>query len=138
MKTLNFADIALGEEIPALVKRPDTMQLVRWAGASGDYNPIHYDKDYAVGRGLPGVIVHGQLTTAYLGQMLTDWLGQSGDIKKLSVSYKGMNQPGGAITCRGVVRQKSVEGTLVTLDIWAENEKGEKTVTGMAQAVLNG
>ena len=100
-KLLSFHSIQAGAEIPALLKHPTTRQLVMWAGASGDYNPIHYDKDFAQGRGLPGVIVHGQLVLAFLGQMVTDWLGGRGCLKKLSVSYKGMNLPGDAITCRG-------------------------------------
>ena len=138
-KLLSFHSIQAGAEIPALLKHPTTRQLVMWAGASGDYNPIHYDKDFAQGRGLPGVIVHGQLVLAFLGQMVTDWLGGRGCLKKLSVSYKGMNLPGDAITCRGVIKEKSEAGgeSLVTLDVWAENPRGEKTVAGMAVASLS-
>ncbi len=138
-KLLSFDDIQARAEIPALVKHPTTRQLVMWAGASGDYNPIHYDKDFAQGRGLPGVIVHGQLALAFLGQMVTDWLGARGSLKKLSVSYKGMNLPGDAVTCRGTVKEKAEAAgeLLVTLDVWAENPRGEKTVAGTAVASLS-
>jgi acyl dehydratase len=104
-----------------------------WAGASGDYNPIHYDKDFALSKNLPGVVVHGQLVTAFLAQMLARWMG-NGFLRKLSVSYKGMNFPGDTITCRAVVSGKSVDDgrRLVNLEIWAENPRSEKTVVGLA------
>jgi len=60
-----YGDVEVGAEVPALVKHPTTMQLVKWAGASGDYLQIHYDKDFAQSQGLPGVIVHGWLAGAY-------------------------------------------------------------------------
>ena len=128
-----FDDVAVGAEIPSLVKKPTTRQLVMWAGASGDYNPIHYDKDFALSRGLPGVVVQGQLSTAFICQMLSDWYGKAGNLKKLNVSYKGLNLPGDTLTCHGVVKDKSSAGeNLITLDVWVENQRGEKTVAGMA------
>jgi acyl dehydratase len=134
----SFKQIAVGTEIPSLMKCPTTQQRVMWAGASGDYNPIHYDKDFALSRGLPGVVVQGQLSTAFLCQMLSDWYGTKGSLKKLNVSYKGLNFPGDTLTCCGVVREKSADGeNLVTLDIWVENPRGEKTVTGTAIVHFN-
>jgi acyl dehydratase len=130
--TLSFKQIKAGTGIPTLLKQPTTQQLVMWAGASGDYNPIHYDKDFAQAKGLPGVIVLGQLVLAFLGQMVTDWLGGSGDLRSISVSYKGMNLPGDTITCRGAVKNVAEGERLVTLEVWAENPKGEKTVSGTA------
>ena len=138
MKTQpTFSKIEVGAEIPALVKRPTTQQLVMWAGASGDYNPIHYDTAFALSRGLPGVVVHGQLSTAFLCQVLSDWYGQKGSLKKINVSYKGLSFPGDTLTCRGIVKDKSAADNLVTLDIWVENQKGEKTVTGTAVVLLS-
>lgn len=138
VKQLYYEDVVDGSEITPLVKQPTTTQLVMWAGASGDYNPIHYDKDYALKQGLPGVIVHGQLAGAFLGQMLTDWVGDKGSISKLSLSYKGMNFPGEALTCQGKVIKKYIEESrhLVTLRIWVENPRGEKTLTGTAVVSL--
>ena len=68
-KQIYYEDIEEGIEVTPLVKEPDTRQLVMWAGASGDYNPIHYDKDYALKQGLPGVIVQGQLVGSFLRQL---------------------------------------------------------------------
>ena len=65
----DFETLCAGQEIPSLLKTPTPQQLVMWAGASGDYNPIHYDKDFALSKNLPGVVVHGQLVTAFLAQM---------------------------------------------------------------------
>jgi acyl dehydratase len=133
-----YEDVLVGSEIAPLVKQPTTTQLVMWAGASGDYNPIHYDKDYALKRGLPGVVVHGQLVGCFLGQMLTDWLGERGSLKTLSLSYKGMNFPGETLTCKGTVAKKYIEDNqhLIALKVWAENPRGEKTLTGTAVVVL--
>jgi len=131
---LYYEDVNEGDAVPPLIKQPTTMQLVMWAGASGDYNPIHYDKDYALKQGLPGVIVHGQLAGAFLGQMLTDWFGDKGSLVKLSLSYKGMNLPRDRLTCKGEVVKKYVdEGRqLVSLKIWVENPAREQTLTGVA------
>jgi acyl dehydratase len=135
---LYYEDVVVGSEITPLVKQPTTRQLVMWAGAVGDYNPIHYDKDFAQRRGLPGVIVHGQLVGAFLGQLITDWIGELGVLRKVSCSYKGMNYPGEALTCRGEVTKKYVQDGqhYVECNLWAENSKGEKTVLGMAIVIL--
>jgi acyl dehydratase len=129
-----YEEVMPGSEIPPLVKEPTTRQLVMWAGASGDYYAIHYDKDFAQSKGLPGVIVHGQLVASFLGQLLTDWMGEQGILRKLSCSYRGMNFPGEVITCRGSVTNKYVENEehYIECNVWAENTKGEKTVTGKA------
>ena len=137
-KQLFYEDVAVGSEISLLVKQPTTRQLVMWAGASGDYYQIHYDKDFAQSKGLPGVIVHGQLTGCFLGQLMTDWIGEQGSLKKLTCSYKGMNFPDESITCRGRVIKKYAEGGehYVECNLRAENAKGEKTVSGTAVVTL--
>jgi acyl dehydratase len=135
---LYYEDVALDSEIPPLTKHPTTRQLVMWAGASGDYYAIHYDKDFAQSKGLPGVIVHGQLVAAFLGQLITDWIGERGSLKKFSCSYRGMNFPNETITCRGKVSKKYIENGEHCIDcqVWAENAKGEKTVAGKAIITL--
>jgi len=135
---LYYEDVAVGSEITPLVKQPTTRQLVMWAGASGDYYQIHYDKDFAQSRGLPGVIVHGQLAYSFLGQLMTDWMGEQGSLWKLACSYRGMNFPGETLTCKGRVSKKYIEDGehYVVCNIWAENSKGEKTVSGTAIVIL--
>ena len=138
VEKLYYEDVAPGIEIKPLVKKPTTTQLVMWACASGDLNPIHYDRDFALSRGLPGVVVHGQLAGCFLGQMVTDWIGEGGSLKTLSLTYRGMNFPGETLTCRGTVTRKYVEDGqhFITLNIWAENPRGEKTVSGTAVVTL--
>jgi acyl dehydratase len=133
-----YEDIEVGSDLPALVKYPTTTQLVKFAGASGDYYPIHYDKDFAQANGLPGVIVHGWLTLSFLGQMITDWLGEGGTLVKLSGSYRGMNLVGEDIFCYGRVTRKYIEDNkpYVRLEVWAENPQGERTVSGSAVVML--
>jgi acyl dehydratase len=135
---LYYEDVAVESEIPLLTKRPTTRQLVMWAGASGDYYAIHYDKDFAQSKGLPGVIVHGQLVAAFLGQLITAWIGEKGILKKFSCSYKGMNLPNETIACRGKISKKYIENgeNYIECQVWAENDKGEKTVTGKAIIAL--
>jgi len=135
---IHYEDVAVEDEITPLVKQPTARQLVMWAGASGDYNPIHYDKDYALKQGLPGVIAHGQLAGCFLGQMLTDWIGGEGSLKKLSLTYRGMNFPGETLTCKGTVTKKYIDGGqhFVACNIWTENPKGERTLSGKALVVL--
>ena len=137
-ETVFYEDIEAGSEIPALVKCPSTMQLVKFAGASGDYYPIHYDKDFAQANGLPGVIVHGWLALSFLGQMITDWMGEGGTLVNLSGSYRGMNLAGEEIFCYGKVTRKYVEEDkhCARVEIWAENPQGERTVSGSAVVIL--
>jgi len=138
MKQVYYEDIEAGSELPGLVKYPTTMQLVKYAGASGDYYQIHYDKDFAIESGLPGVIVHGWLALSFLGQLVTDWLGEGSALLKLSGSYRGMNKVHEDIVCNGKVTRKYVEDgkNCARVEVWAENPQGEKTVTGTAVVTL--
>ena len=133
-----WEDTQEGLEIPTLAKEPTTRQLVQYAGASGDLYEIHYDKDYALGNNLPGVILHGALKSAWLGQLMTDWIGEHGALKKLTTQYRGMDIPGDNIFCKGIVTRKYVENGehLVDCDIWVENGQGEKTTPGSATVML--
>jgi len=135
---LYYEDIVVGSEITPLLKQPTTRQLVMWAGASGDYYAIHYDKDFAQSKGLPGVIVHGQLVGCFLGQLMTDWMGEQGNLRKLTCSYKSVNFPGEALICKGKVTKKYVEDGehYVECNLWVENAKGEKTVSGKAVIIM--
>ncbi len=133
-----WEDVAEGQELPPLEKYPTTQQLVKYAGASGDFYQIHYDKDFAIGTGLDGVIIHGALKNAFLGQLVTDWIGEDGRLTKLTVQYRGMDVPGDSLTCRGrVTRKYAVDGAhYADCEIWLENGDGEKTTPGSATVVL--
>ena len=121
---------AVGEEIPELVKHPTTRQLVQYAGAQGDFYEIHYDLDFARSVSLPGVILHGLLKGAFLGQLLTDWIGDRGRLKSFEVSYRGIDVPGKPYRCRGKVTK--IDGIQVELEVWGEDVEGKRTTVGTA------
>jgi acyl dehydratase len=123
-----------GDELAPLEKEPVTrVQLVRYAGASGDFNPIHWDPERAQEMGLGGVIAHGMLSMGFLGQYAASLAGPE-SVRRLRVRFGAMVRPGDVLTCKGVVRE--VEGTRATLDVWAENEAGEKVTTGEAEVEI--
>jgi hydroxyacyl-ACP dehydratase HTD2-like protein with hotdog domain len=124
-----------GEELPELIKHPTTRQLVQYAGAQGDFYEIHYDQDFARGVGLPGVILHGLLKAAFLGQLVTDWLGERGTLKSFEVSYRGVDVPGKPYRCRG--RVNSVTGLRAELEIWGEDPDGNRSTVGTAVVEMN-
>ncbi len=131
-------DVTEGMDIPSLIKNPTTQQLVKYAGASGDYYQIHYDKDFAKNNDLEDVILHGALKNAFLGHLMTNWMGPEGTLKKLACQYRGMDVPGNTITAKGVVARKYQEGSsyLVDCEIWLENQEGQKTTPGSATVEL--
>jgi len=120
----------VGDEIPELVKHPTTRQLVQYAGAQGDFYEIHYDQEYARSVALPGVILHGLLKAAFLGQLVTDWLGDRGTLKTFEASYRGIDVPAKPYRCRG--RVVKVEGRDVELEVWGEDPEGKRTTVGSA------
>ena len=131
-------DVQEGAELPSVVKNPTTQQLVKYAGASGDYYQIHYDKDFAMNNDLDNVILHGALKNAFLGHLMTKWMGEQGDLKRLTCQYRGMDIPGTPVTAKGTVTRKYQENgaNLVDCEIWLENDKGEKTTPGSATVAL--
>ena len=133
-----FDDVKVGDELPPLVKGPIAqIQLTRYAGASGDFNPIHQDEAFARAAGMGGVFAHGMLSMGFVAQAVTDWAG-AGRVRKLGVRFAALVRPGDTVTCRGRVMATSQKDgvNLVELDVWAENQRGEKVVTGKATVAL--
>ncbi len=131
-------DVNVGQALPDLVKGPiQQIQLTRYAGASGDFNPIHQDDEFAKAAGMGGVFGHGMLTMGFVAQCVTDWAG-AGAVKKIGVRFQGLVRLKDVITCKGrVLAKSSRDGThLVELELSAENQKGEKVVTGKATVAL--
>jgi hypothetical protein len=144
-----YEDVEVGSEITPLAKIATTRMLVQWAGATGDFNPLHYEDDFATTMGVGAPIVHGALKRAWLGQLMTDWIGGEGRLKKMSCQYRGMDYPrkmktidepldGETWWCRGKVTGKHVDGDdhMVECEIWVENGKGERTTPGSALVAL--
>ena len=148
-KQLYWEDVQEKTEIPPLLKVATTQTLVKWAGASGDFNPLHYDHFFAASQGADKPVVTGQLKRAWLVQLITDWMGESGTIKKLSCHFRATDYPrlmktitepdeGETWWCKGKVNRKYIENGeySVSCNIWVENSKGEKTTTGSATVIL--
>ncbi len=128
-----------GDALPELVKEPvSRTQLVKYAGASGDYNSIHYDDEAARAGGLDGVIAHGMLSMGFLGQFVENTFG-AGSYKRLEVRFQGMVKLGEVITCRGVITDITEEQSrsYATCEIEAVDSSGRVVTTGEAQAWLD-
>ncbi len=133
-----FEDVKEGDAIPELVKPPVTeTQLVMYSGASGDFNPLHTVHEAGVKAGFDGVIGHGQLGMAFLGQLLTDWI-DNRDIRNLSVNFRGVTKPKDVLTCKGTIVKKYTDSGqhFVELDLVAENQRGEQVISGKSTVVL--
>jgi acyl dehydratase len=125
-------DIRPGVELPPLRKSPITrVQLARYAGASGDFNPIHIDEPYAQAAGMGGVIAHGMLSMAFLGQLATDWAG-AGAVLRLEARFRSIVRPGDVLTVRGAVSEKDEAAGTVRLRLWCENQEGTTVTEGGA------
>jgi acyl dehydratase len=134
---LYYEDVEVGTELPALSKQTTSRQLVMYCGASEDFTEFHYDKDDALSRGLPAIIVQGALTRAFLVQVITDWIGDEGTFKKFTTANRKPFFLQEKITCKGAVSKKYVEGQdhYVECDIWAE-KNGDKCVLATALITL--
>ena len=144
-----WEEVTVGSEVPPLAKVATTLMLVKWAGARGDFNPLHYDDTFAASQGVGKLIVHGPLKRAWLIQLMTDWIGEEGFLKRFSCQFRAMDYPrpmkdlfnpqeGETWWCRGRVTGKHVEAGehCVDCEIWIENGRGEVTTPGHATVVL--
>jgi acyl dehydratase len=146
---LYYEDIEVGMKVTPLLKVATTQTLVHWAGAVGDDSPLHYDTTYAKEQGFDDTIVHGGLKRAWLCQLMTDWIGEEGELTKINCQYRGVDYPrrmksmfepyeGETWRCEGIVTDKHPEQGkyFVNCEIWVANGKGEKTTQGTALVCL--
>ena len=102
-----MADFKAGASIPEVSVTPDKYLTVRYAGASGDFNPIHIDEEFARAVGLPGRILHGLWTMAQVARAQTEAAGGPEHLKRLSVQFRGMGMPEQEVLVTGTVRELS-------------------------------
>lgn len=125
-----------GDKLKTVTKGPVTqVDLVRYAGASGDFNPIHFDDVAAKQAGLDGVIAHGMLTMAYVGQLLNEFASDNALLKEFSVRFRAMVKPGDTIICSGeVIRVEPLdsEDIQVTVSVLAETDTSQTAIKGTA------
>lgn len=126
-------DFAVGDEAPVVTHRLTRTDLVRYAGASGDYNPMHHDEVAAKEMGLPSVFGHGMFSAGLLGRAITDYVGLA-NLKRYRVRFTKQTWPGEVLSTRVVVT--AVDGDTVELSCTLANADGEVKVEGDATAEL--
>ncbi len=136
---LKYDQVKVGDTIPAFivegVTRPD---FVRYAGASGDFVPLHYDQTFVEAAGIPTVFAQGMFTAGLLSKALTDYAG-IGQVRKFKVRFATRVWPGDVVTCRGKVTNKTEKNgeKIIEGDLEVVNQKGESAIKGSFAAACN-
>ena len=123
-----------GDQLPELRVTPDTYLTVRYAGASGDFNPIHIDEDFARSVGLPGRILHGLWTMAQVARAQTEAAGRPEALRRLSVQFRGLGRPEREVVVRSTV--ETVEDGVAHVKTVAEQDGTLIIRRGEAEVVL--
>ncbi|PZG50324.1 dehydratase [Spongiactinospora gelatinilytica] len=136
--TIKYDEVETGQQIEAADYPVRRVNLVMYAGASGDFNPIHWNERFAKTVGLPDVIAHGMYTMAQGGRFVTDWVGDPGAVVDYSVRFSSMvvvpdDDEGATITVSGVIEQK-LEDKRVLVALTARS--GDSRVLSRARAVV--
>jgi acyl dehydratase len=134
---LYFEDVSEGDESPELSLEVTRTHIVKYAGAGGDFNPIHHDETFAKSMGLPSVFAMGLMQGGYLARMLTDWVGV-GNLRLCKIRFTGQVWPGETIICRGrIVRKYEQDGEKrVDCELSVTNKEGESKISGSAVIAL--
>ena len=135
---VKYADVAAGDELAPVSFPVARLSLVKYAGASGDFNVIHWNERIARAVGLPDVIAHGMFTMAQAGRYVTDWAGDPGAVEELGVRFSAMvvvpdDDAGATIQVSGKVEEK-LDGNRVVLALTARS--GDAKVLTRARAVV--
>ena len=136
--TVSYDSVAKGTELPARSYQVTRADLVRYAGASGDFNIIHWNERVARSVGLPNVIAHGMFTMAEAGRFVTEWAGDPGAVTNFGVRFSAMvpvpdDDAGAVIEISGKILEK-LDGNQVTVDIVAR--AGDTKVLSRARATV--
>ncbi|MGH2830351.1 MAG: MaoC/PaaZ C-terminal domain-containing protein [Actinomycetota bacterium] len=136
---VRYADVAEGEDLKAWSYNVQRVNLVMYAGASGDFNPIHWNEAFAKMVGLPDIISHGMFTMARVGQFVTDWAGDPGALVRFKTRFTKPvvvdNAAGNTVTVTGAVAKK-LEGNRVLLELAATSQEGENVAAAEAEVLL--
>ena len=120
-----YENIEAGSEIPALVKYPTTMQLVKYAGASGDFNPLHHDNTFVKLLGMERVIAHGMLIMGIAGEAITAWIDNK-NLRKFNVRFMGITEPADLHDMENTEKRATIVITGKVTDKF--EEQGEKRI----------
>ena len=133
-----WSDVKVGDALPTYVHESVTRtDLVKYAGASGDYNPMHHDETLATKAGMPSVFAHGMFSMGLLSNVLVAFGGAS-SIKRYDVQFRAITWPADKISCTGKVTGKREEGgqKLVDVELQCETKPGTRTIIGSATLAL--
>ncbi len=133
--TIPFSEFVEQTALPLFTKPAVTKeQLVHYAQASGDLNPLHTDDDFAKSIGMDGVIAHGMLIMGFLGQYVQEMAGTESIVHQFTMRFGAMTKPGDSITCGGVVKHLTeINGhRAAELELFAEKAPGKRVGTGSA------
>ena len=136
---INFEKLVVGYEFPPLTKEPiSEVQLVKYAGASGDFNPIHTVQHIAQEAKLGGVIAHGMLIMGFVGQAIASWI-PNNCIKKFNVQFRGMTRPNDVITVYGSIKDKISENNCekIVCEVTAKDDNGGVKIKGSFEAEIS-
>jgi len=136
-QTLFFDEVNEGDEAPEFSHELTRTDLVMYAGASGDFNPMHHDDTVAQGVGYPSVFGHGMFSAGVLSHYVTDWVGV-GNVRKFGVSFRGQLYPGATLTFTAKVTKKYKEGDENRIDATLQgvDDKGTVIINGNLTAAL--
>jgi acyl dehydratase len=134
----SYAEVEVGTALPERTFQVQRENLIRYAGASGDFNVIHWNERVAKSVGLPNVIAHGMYTMALTGRVVTDWAGDPGAVESYGVRFSRPvvvpdDDQGTTLTVKGVVEQKLDDGRVV---IGLTSTVGDDRVLSGAKAVV--
>jgi acyl dehydratase len=134
---VSYDDVAVGDEQRTEFPPLTRTMFVRYAGASGDFNPMHHDDTIAAQVGNPSVFGHGMLTMGLAARVVKDWFGTEA-IRRFQVRFAKQVWPGDVLTCTAKVTGKREEAgaRLVDVEVSVENQNGDKAITGSATAAL--
>lgn len=130
-------DLHEGDEAPELTAGPITRtHIVRYAGASGDFTPIHHDEPLAQSVGLPGVFAMGMMQAGMLAHLVADWLGLA-NVRRYRVRFEERVWPGDILTFGGRVVSVDLNGGVerVEVEVTCHNQDGQRALAGSATAV---
>ena len=134
--TLHIEDVSEGDAGPEIqsdvLERPD---FVKYAGASGDFNPIHYSEPYAKGAGFDQVFAQGMFTAGFLSHMVADWVGLD-NLDSYRTRFVSQVWPDDVITTGGEITEVDEDSGQIQADVWVENQDGTRVIDGSMSATL--
>jgi acyl dehydratase len=134
-RQLYFEGVKVGDELPPLVKPPvDRLQIARYVGAAQDFNPLYLDEPYARNAGFPSALAPGMIAMGFLAELAVEWV-RGARLRRFQSRFVKIIWPGDVLTARGRVVERRFEPNgryAIDVEVWAENQRGELVVRGLA------